>query len=485
MSVPITRLSASDLAAKLRAREVSATEVARAYLDRIQGLDSQFGAYLTITEELAMNQAAKAQALLDAEEGGPLTGIPFALKDNISTLGIRTTCGSWTLGNYFPPFDAHVAERLAKAGAVLLGKTNLDEFAMGTSTENSAYQLTRNPWDTECSPGGSSGGSAAAVAAELAAISFGSDTGGSIRQPASLCGIVGFKPTYGRVSRYGLVAFASSLDQIGPFGKSVEDVALAAEVISGHDDRDSTSLPGESISSRDLKSGSLRGLKVGVPREFFGDSMHEGVLAQVHGAVDVLRREGVEFEEISLPSIQFGVTTYYIIAPAEASSNLARFDGVRYGLRAEGTGHIGVVERSRAEGFGHEVKARIMIGTYALSAGYYDAFYVRAQQVRALMQREFNEAFQKFDLILGPTSPVPAFKIGELSADPIQLKLLDYCTIPANMLGCPALSLNCGLTGGLPVGLHLMAAPLRDESLLQAAFSIERAMGASVRPPVP
>ncbi len=481
----ITQLSAAEVAKKLAARELSAVEVAQASLDRISALEPQIGAFLTVTPELALQQAQHAQTLIDSGTAGPLTGVPVALKDNMSTNGVRTTCGSKILESYVPPFDATITQSLHRSGMVFVGKTNLDEFAMGTSTENSAYKLTHNPWDTERSPGGSSGGSAAAVCAEMVPISFGSDTGGSIRQPASLCGIVGFKPTYGRCSRFGLVAFASSLDQIGPFGRTVEDVALAAEASTGHDPRDATSIPMEPVSARNLKGGSLKGLRAALPKEFFGSSMDAGVVESVTKAVEALKKEGVEFEEIELPSIQYGVTTYYIIAPAEASSNLARFDGIRYGPRVEGTGHIGVVEQTRAALFGHEVKARIMIGTYALSAGYYDAFYVRAQKVRALMQQEFAVAFQKYDFILGPTSPVTAFKLGELSMDPMALKLLDFCTIPANMLGSPAISLNCGLANNLPVGLHLMAAPLHDERLLQIAYSIERALGASVRPSLP
>ncbi|HZH97672.1 MAG TPA: Asp-tRNA(Asn)/Glu-tRNA(Gln) amidotransferase subunit GatA, partial [Fimbriimonadaceae bacterium] len=408
MSV-LTTLTAAELSQKLQRREVSAVEVAQAHLDRIERLDSTYGCFLTVRPDVTLSQAGAAQSLLDAGEAPPLAGVPIAIKDNISTKGVRTTCASKILGDYEPPFDATVMERLYGSGAVLLGKTNLDEFAMGTSTEHSAFQLTRNPWDRERSPGGSSGGSAAAVAGEMSPLALGSDTGGSIRQPAALCGIVGFKPTYGRCSRYGLIAFGSSLDQIGPFGRTVEDVALAAEAITGHDPMDSTSLNMPAISSRDLKSGTLRGMKIGVPRELLGDATDAGVREGVDRALEVLRREGVDIREVSLPSIKYGVTTYYIIAPAEASSNLARFDGIRYGMRIEGDGHIGVVEATRAAGFGHEVKARIMIGTYALSAGYYDAFYLRAQQVRALMRQEFESVFQEYDAVVSPTSPVPAF----------------------------------------------------------------------------
>jgi aspartyl-tRNA(Asn)/glutamyl-tRNA(Gln) amidotransferase subunit A len=471
-----THLSAADLSRKLRNREVSAREVAQAHLDRIQQLDERLGCFLTVTPEACLEAADRAQEMLDRGEGGPLTGVPVAIKDNISTRNVLTTCASKILSNYIPPYDATVMEKLNGLGVPMLGKTNLDEFAMGTSTENSAYQLTRNPWDLERSPGGSSGGSAAAVAGELAPLALGSDTGGSIRQPAALCGVVGFKPTYGRCSRYGLVAFGSSLDQIGPFGRTVEDVALLANAITGHDSRDSTSLNLPPIAIDNLKDGSLKGLRMAMPKELFTEDNHPGVLEQLHAAVEVLRREGVELEEVSIPSIKYGVTTYYIIAPAEASSNLARFDGIRYGPRSEGTGHISVTERTRAEGFGHEVKARIMIGTYALSAGYYEAYYHRAQQVRSLMQKEFASVFEGFDCILSPTSPQPAFKLGELHKDPMALKLLDLCTIPANMGGFPGISLNCGFTEGLPVGLQLVAPALEDERLLQMASAVEQVL---------
>jgi len=477
-------MTAAELARAYASRERSVVEVARECLELISTQDAQVGAFLTVADDV-IAQAELAQAMLDAGEGKPLTGVPIALKDNLSTRGVRTTCASKILDNYVPPFDATVVAKLKEQGAIIVGKTNLDEFAMGTSTENSAYQLTRNPWDLECSPGGSSGGSAAAVAAGFTPLSLGSDTGGSIRQPASLCGLAGFKPTYGRVSRYGLVAFGSSLDQIGPFALNVEDTALISEAISGHDPRDSTSLPHAPISAAEIKNGSMKGLRVAVPKEFFGDSMHAGVRSVVEAALDKMRAEGAILEEVSLPSIQYGVTTYYIIAPAEASSNLARFDGIRFGPRADGEGHIAVTEKSRAQGFGHEVKARIMIGTYALSAGYYDAYYLRAQQVRGLMVQEFNQIFEKYDVIAGPTSPLPAFKLGELKNDPMALKLLDFCTIPANMLGGPAISINAGLADGLPVGIHLMAPVLADEKLLQIAYATEQVLGATVRAPFP
>ena len=485
MGDEITRFTASELSTKLRAKEFSAVEVAVAFLDRIDRIDQDYGCFLTVCREEALFQAADAQSKIDKGEGGPLTGVPVALKDILSTKGVRTTCASRILEKYVPAYDGTAVRKLKEAGMVLLGKTNLDEFAMGASTETSAFQKTRNPWDSERSPGGSSGGSAAAVSAELAPVSVGTDTGGSIRQPAALCGVVGFKPTYGRVSRYGLVAFGSSLDQVGPFGRTVEDASLLAHAISGHDKRDSTSLNHAPIDTSNLKSGSLKGLKLGMPKELWGESNHPGVLACCSEAAEKLRKEGAVVEEISLPSIAYGVTTYYIIAPSEASSNLARFDGIRFGPREEGAGHIEVVEKTRGKRFGHEVKCRIMIGTYALSAGYYDAYYVRAQQVRSLMRQEFETAFQRFDFIISPTSPVPAFKIGELSSDPMALKLLDYCTIPANMGGFPGISLNCGFTEGLPVGFQLIGPSLKDEELLQVAWCAERAFGAAGRPPIP
>jgi aspartyl-tRNA(Asn)/glutamyl-tRNA(Gln) amidotransferase subunit A len=481
----VTQLSATQLSAQLAAKTISAREVTEAYLQRISEHDPVYGAFLR-TDDRALAAADEAQKKIDAGEAGPLTGIPVAVKDNISTEGLETTCASQILRGYIPPFDATVISQLKASGAVILGKTNLDEFAMGASTETSSYQLTRNPWDASRTPGGSSGGSAAAVAGELVPIALGSDTGGSIRQPASLCGIVGMKPTYGRSSRYGLVAFGSSLDQIGPLARNVEDAALLAHATTGHDPLDGTSLPLAPIDISGLKNGSLKGKKIAIPTEMFGDGINPGVRDVVEAAIDRLRAEGAEAKEVSLPSIKFGVTTYYIIAPCEAGSNLARFDGIRYGPRAEGgQGHIGVVEKTRGELFGHEVKTRIMIGTYALSAGYYDAFYLRAQQVRAIMQQEFLKTFEEFDFVVSPTSPVTAFKFGELDDNPLAMKLLDYCTIPANMGGFPAISLNCGYHENLPVGLQLMAAPLRDEELLQTAWLTEQVLvDLQHRPPI-
>jgi aspartyl-tRNA(Asn)/glutamyl-tRNA(Gln) amidotransferase subunit A len=478
----LTALSAADLARRLRAREISAREVAEAHLERIEAVDAQVGAYLTVDREYTLGQADAAQQLLDKGEGGPLTGVPVALKDNMSTAGVETNCASKILQGYIPPYDADVVERLKAAGVVILGKTNLDEFAMGTSCENSAIKLTHNPWDLSRTPGGSSGGSAAAVAADLAPISLGSDTGGSIRLPASLCGVVGFKPTYGRCSRYGLVAFGSSLDQIGPFGRSVEDAALLASATCGHDFRDSTSRPDAAFRPLDFAGASLKGKKLGVISELADEGLQPGVAAVFASTLKMLAAEGAEIEHVSLPALAHGVTTYYIIAPAEASSNLARFDGIRYGPRLQGTGHVGLVEKTRSL-FGREVKSRIMIGTYALSAGYYDAFYLKAQTVRALMTAEMNEAFTKFDFLVSPTSPVVAFKLGEFADDPLALKLLDLCTIPANMAGIPGISLNAGFSEGLPVGLQLMAPQMGDENLLLAAHAAERAMPEAQRRP--
>ncbi len=482
----LTQLTAAETAAKLRSREVGAVEVAQAHLDRIARLDPEFKAFLTVHPERTLAEAEAAQKRIDAGEAGPLTGVPIAIKDNVSTEGVPTTCASNVLKGYVPPYDATVVSRLREAGLVSLGKTNLDEFAMGTSGENSAFQVTKNPWGRDLVPGGSSSGSAAAVAGELAPLSLGSDTGGSIRMPAALCGIVGYKPTYGRVSRYGLVAFGSSLDQIGPFGRTVEDAALLAEAVSGYDPLDSTSLDVPPVSTEALKDGNVRGLRIALPRQFMGEAIQSGVREALEAALDVLRREGAEVSEIDLPSVAVGVTTYYIIAPAEASSNLARFDGIRYGGQVEGDGHIGVVASTRGGLFGHEVKLRIMVGTYALSAGYYDAYYNRAQQVRAVMAAEFETAFQEFDLVVSPASPIVAFPVGGLSQDPLALKLLDLCTIPANMGGFPSLSIPCGYADDLPVGMLLNGPVGQDERLLQAAYAIERALPWGYRrPPMP
>jgi aspartyl-tRNA(Asn)/glutamyl-tRNA(Gln) amidotransferase subunit A len=477
MSSDLFYLSASRLSALLSRKEISARELADSAFARMDSVEPAIRAYLTVTREGALRQAESIdEKRAKGETLSPLAGIPIALKDNISTRGIRTTCGSRILPDYIPPYDATVVEKLTEAGLALVGKTNCDEFAMGSSTENSAYGPTRNPWDTARVPGGSSGGSAAAVAAGETILALGSDTGGSIRQPGALCGVVGLKPTYGRVSRYGLVAYASSLDQIGPLARTVEDAALLLNVIAGRDRLDSTSVhepvPDYTAACRE----EVKGLRIGVPREYFAQGVDKGVTALVHAAVETLCELGATAEECSLPTTEYALAAYYIIAPAEASSNLARYDGVKYGHRTKAyAGHVGLTEKTRDEGFGDEVKQRIMIGTYALSAGYYDAYYKRAQQVRTLIRREFDRAFEEFDVLATPTSPTVAFKIGERRDDPLAMKLADLCTMPANLAGIPGISVPCGFLDGLPVGLQLMARPFAEEILFRAAHTYEQA----------
>jgi aspartyl-tRNA(Asn)/glutamyl-tRNA(Gln) amidotransferase subunit A len=473
----LSDLTVVDLLSHLGSGQATAVLAAQAALDRLAAVEPSLHSFLTVVGEAALEQAAAVdQARDNGQPLGPLAGVPIALKDNICTRGIRTTCGSRILGNFVPPYDATVTQRLLHAGAILIGKTNCDEFAMGSSTENSAYGPSRNPWDVERVPGGSSGGSATAVAGRQAPLAFGSDTGGSIRQPASLCGIVGVKPTYGRVSRYGLVAYASSLDQIGPFARSVEDAALALQVISGHDPLDSTSLDAPVDDYVAACKRGVQGLRIGVPREYFASGVDPQVASAIRAAIELLCSQGAVAEECSLPSTDYALSAYYIVAPAEASSNLARYDGVRYGHRTkEYAGHIGVTEKSRDEGFGEEVKQRIMVGTYALSAGYYDAYYKRAQQVRTLIRRDFDAAFAKYDVLLTPTSPTVAFKIGEKSDDPMAMKLADICTIPANMAGICGLSLPCGFADGLPIGLQVLAPALGEAVMFQAAAAYEAA----------
>jgi aspartyl-tRNA(Asn)/glutamyl-tRNA(Gln) amidotransferase subunit A len=460
---------------KLTRKEISARELAQAALDRIEQCEGRVRAFLTLTPETAL---AAADGIDKRRAGGEelplLAGIPIALKDNLCTIGVKTTAGSKILYNFIPPYDATVVARLKDAGAITLGKANLDEFAMGSSTENSGFHTSRNPWDTERVPGGSSGGSAAAVAAREVLAALGSDTGGSIRQPAALCGVVGMKPTYGRVSRYGLIAYASSLDQVGPFGKTVDDCALLLQAIAGHDRLDST-CPDIAVPTFANHATGVKGLRIGVPKEYFGQGVQSDVAALVRTAVDKMTELGGVAEECSLPTTEYALAAYYIIAPAECSSNLARFDGVKYGLRTrELAGHIGLTEKTRDEGFGAEVKRRVMIGTYTLSAGYYDAYYKRAQQVRTLIRRDFDRAFERFDMLLTPTTPTPAFKIGE-KADPLEMKLADVCTIPINMAGLPALSLPCGFLNGLPVGLQMIGRPFDEATLFRAAASYEEA----------
>lgn len=470
------KLTAHELEALMKAGTVNSRDVTQSVLDRISSVESQVSAYLTVTGEIAMDSAAAIDERRSrGEELSPLAGIPIGIKDNICTEGTRTTCASKILHNFIPPYSATVARRLSDAGAVMLGKTNLDEFAMGSSTENSAFYPTHNPWNLTKVPGGSSGGSAAAVAADEAVIALGSDTGGSIRQPASFCGVVGMKPTYGRVSRYGLVAFASSLDQIGPLSKDVTDCATMLQVICGKDPQDSTSVdipvPNFSLA---LKND-VQGLKIGVPKEFFAQGVRPEICESVWKALDVLKSLGAEYREISMPVMEYTLPTYYILAPSEASSNLARYDGVRYGLRSKHSPDVlKMFMRSRNEGFGDEVKQRIMIGTYALSAGYYDAYYAKAQKVRSLVRQAYDEAFKEFDVLISPTSPSVAFGIGEKSDDPFQMKLADVCTIPVNLAGIPALSMTCGYHDGLPIGLQIMGRSFDEETVLRTAYTYER-----------
>jgi aspartyl-tRNA(Asn)/glutamyl-tRNA(Gln) amidotransferase subunit A len=470
--------SAVQLLTALQQGEVSAEALTGQFLEAIRQRDPQVQAFLHVDEAAALEQArAVDQKRRQGAPLGPLAGLPVAVKDVLCVKGQRTTCGSKILANFKPPYDAHVVTRLRQADAVLLGKTNLDEFAMGSSTENSAFQVTRNPWDLTRIPGGSSGGSAAAVAAGMAPLALGTDTGGSIRQPASLCGIVGFKPTYGRVSRFGLVAFASSLDQVGPFAHEVTDVSLLLEAIAGHDARDSTSVA-EPVPaySRQLDEP-IRPLTIGVPREYFGAGLDAEVEQAVRAALAVYQSQGAKLREISLPSSPSAVATYYLVATAEASSNLARYDGVHFGHRAaDHKDLIDMMSRSRGEGFGTEVKRRIMLGTYALSSGYKDAYYVKALQVRRLIKNDFDRAFAECDVVMGPTAPTPAFKIGEKSGDPLAMYLSDIYTIAANLAGNPGISIPCGFTkAGLPIGLQIMAAPFAEEKLLRVAREYERA----------
>ncbi|MSQ23861.1 MAG: Asp-tRNA(Asn)/Glu-tRNA(Gln) amidotransferase subunit GatA [Chloroflexi bacterium] len=467
-------LSIHEALAALDRKEISSLDLTEAYLTRIERIDPSVQAYLTVTADQA--RAAARQADLRRAEGHaqPLLGIPIALKDIFCTRGIETTCGSRILKGFIPPYDATVAERLSEAGAVLLGKTNMDEFAMGSSTENSAFMPTHNPWDLGRVPGGSSGGSAAAVSAGLAAASLGTDTGGSIRQPASLCGVVGIKPTYGRVSRYGVIAFASSLDQVGPFARTVPDCALMLRVIAGHDPRDATSLPDPVPDYSSLPPGSLRGIRVGVPDEYFVSGMEPGVENGVRRAIDTLIELGAQVDTVSLPHTQYALAAYYLIAPAEASANLARYDSVKYGYRAPNpTSVLDSYQRTRGEGFGPEVKRRIMLGTYALSAGYYDAYYLKAQKVRTLIKADFDQAFARFDVLVAPTSPTVAFPLGSKTQDPLSMYLSDVCTLPVNLAGLPGMSIPCGLSDGLPVGLQLIGPPLGEEMLFRVARAYE------------
>jgi aspartyl-tRNA(Asn)/glutamyl-tRNA(Gln) amidotransferase subunit A len=484
----LTARQAWDL---LSRRKLSARELAESVLRRMEEVESHIHAYVKVTADLALEQAARIdERRASGEELGPLAGVPIALKDIVCTRGIATTCCSKILENFVPPYDATVVERLRDAGTVWLGKTNMDEFAMGSSTEHSAFGPTHNPWDIDRVPGGSSGGSAAAVAAHAAAIALGTDTGGSVRQPAALCGVVGMKPTYGRVSRYGLIAYASSLDQIGPITKDVADCALLMNLMCGHDPRDSTSAPVQVPDFSSFLGLEVKGLRIGVPREFFeyeGASIERPVDEAVRRAISLLENMGAEVREISLPHISYSIPVYYLIAPAEASSNLARYDGVAYGFRTRSP-HSDVIQmycRTRSEGFGAEVKRRIMLGTYALSAGYYDAYYQKAQQVRTLVKRDFDSALQQVDLLAAPTSPCAAFRLGEKMEDPLSMYLSDVCTIPVNLAGLPGVSIPCGFSDGLPIGLQLIGRPFDEGTLLRVAYAFEQATDYHRRKPVP
>jgi len=477
-------LTIAEAAAGLRARRFSAGDLLDAVVRRAAFTEAHLHAYLTLDRDGAKAAADAADARLAAgEDRGPLDGIPIALKDNMSTRGVETTCASKILAGYVPPYDATVVERLRSAGAVIVGKTNLDEFAMGSSTENSGYGPTANPWDTDRVPGGSSGGSAAVVAVGSALGALGSDTGGSIRQPAALTGTVGVKPTYGLVSRYGLVAFASSLDQIGPLSRTVADAAVLLEAIAGWDPHDATSYPGEPPSpSRRLDRG-VAGIRVGVVEELTGEGIDPQVLEATMATVERLAAAGAAVTKVSLPSTDYALSAYYLIAPAECSSNLARFDGVRYGLRVEGETVEEMMARTRAEGFGPEVTRRILLGTYALSAGYYEAFYGQAQKVRTLVRRDFAAAYEKVDVLVSPTSPTTAFRLGERADDPLAMYYSDVCTIPSNLAGDPAMSVPVALDGaGLPIGFQIMAPALGEEVMFQVAAEVERSAGFSQRP---
>ena len=470
------RLTAHELHDKLIRREVSATEITRSVLDRTEKAEPKIRSFITRMAETALQQAAAVDAkIVRGEAIAPLAGIPGALKDNMCTNGVKTTCASKILANFVPPYDATITEKLAADDAVIVGKANLDEFAMGSSTENSGFFVTRNPWDTDRVPGGSSGGSGAAVAAGEAIWSLGSDTGGSIRMPAAYCGIVGLKPTYGRVSRYGLVAYASSLDQIGPFAKDVRDCALVLGAISGHDRRDSTSIDAPVPDYTKNLGAGVKGLKIGLPHEYFMPGMEPAVETAIRRSIDELVAMGAELVEVSMPHTQYALAAYYLIATAEASSNLGRYDGVGFGHRGEGADIVSMYKRSRAEGFGPEVQRRIMLGTYALSSGYYDAYYLKALKVRTLIKQDFDRAFQQVDVLIAPTAPTTAFKIGEKVADPLAMYLMDVCTIPINLAGVPALSLPCGFADGLPVGMQIIGPHLSEEKILQVAYEFEQA----------
>ena len=471
-------LSVQEAHSLLTSRQISSVELTQACLDRIKAVEDRVQSFLTLTPETALAQAEAADRMLAAGEGGPLTGVPVQIKDVMCTEGVPTTCASRMLENFVPVYNATAVERLLGQGAVMLGKGNMDEFAMGSSCENSAFHPTMNPWDLERVPGGSSGGAAASVASGEAIYALGSDTGGSVRQPAALCGVVGLKPTYGLVSRYGLIAFASSLDQIGPVGRTVMDCALALNAIAGHDPHDATSVHQEPKDYATSLGQDIKGLRLGVPEEYFVDGMEPGSRKAVDEAISALEGLGASVRPVSLPTTRYALACYYIIAPSECSANLARYDGVKYGYSYQDTNDMWeALEKTREYGFGPEVTRRVMLGTYALSSGYYDAYYLKAQQARTLIRQDFDRVFQDVDALVTPTSPVTAFKIGEKSEDPVQMYLIDVCTLPVNIAGLPGLSVPCGFSDGLPVGLQLIGPHFSEETLLRTAHAYESATG--------
>ena len=467
-------LSIQDAHTQLTLRQISSVELTQACLGRISDVEDQVQSFLSLTPENALIQAKQADRTLAAGKGGPLTGIPMQIKDVMCTEGIPTTCGSRMLENFVPVYNATAVEKLIAQGAVMLGKGNMDEFAMGSSCENSAFHPTRNPWDLGRVPGGSSGGAAASVAAGETIYALGSDTGGSVRQPAAFCGVVGLKPTYGSVSRYGLIAFASSLDQIGPIGRSVMDCALILNAIAGHDPRDATSVKRETVDYSASLGQDIKGMRLGVPEEYFVDGMDPGTRQAIDGAVAVLEDLGASVRPVSLPMTRYALACYYIIAPSECSANLARYDGVKYGYSYQETNDMWeAMEKTRKYGFGPEVTRRVMLGTYALSSGYYDAYYLKAQQARTLIRRDFDRVFQEVEALVTPTSPVTAFKIGEKIGDPVQMYLIDICTLPVNIAGLPGLSVPCGFSEGMPVGMQLIGPHFSEETLLRTGHAYE------------
>lgn len=475
----ITRLSAVELRKKLLNREISSIEIVESYYKNIEETEKDIDAFITLTKDEALRTARNIdEKIANNEEVGLLAGIPIAVKDNIATRGIKTTCGSKILENFVSPYDATVVEKIKREDAIIIGKTNMDEFAMGSSTETSYFKKTKNPHDLERVPGGSSGGSAAAVAGFEAPLSLGSETGGSVREPASFCGVVGLKPTYGLISRYGLIAFASSLDQIGPFARNVEDTALLLSVLAGYDEKDSTSVENKSIDYTKELNSNVKGMKFALPKEYFGEGIDEKVKAKVLEAVEVLKGLGAEVEEISLPYTEYALSCYYIISTSEASSNLARFDGIRYGYRAENYKNLDELYiNTRSEGFGEEVKRRIMLGTFALSSGYYDAYYNKAQKIRTLIKRDFDKAFGKYDAIISPTAPILPFKIGEKINDPLSMYMSDILTVSVNLAGVCAISVPCGNLNGLPVGLQIIGDRFKEQKILNIAYTYEKNRG--------